>query len=152
MFDDLYWHCANLGWTTVNICCSIITETPPIGLFMYNHEQVKDLINQRQNDEQWTETFVLEEADRVERQEPAPSPEKSTAKKPDKRSKKGDKTQKEDSMYIFNKEGGILEGVQEGLLGEYWRVQILGIVSGNPYRDQFKEDELPSDSLISAGW
>ena len=91
---------------------------------MYNHEQVKALIEHRLNDEQWTETLVLEEADRVERQEPTPPPEKSTAKKLDKRTKKGGQPQKEDSMYIFTK-GGLLEGVQEGLLGVYRRVLIL---------------------------
>ena len=57
---------------------------------MYNHEQVKYLIDQRLNDEKWTETLVLEEAGRIERQESAPPPEKSTAKKLDKRTKKGD--------------------------------------------------------------
>ena len=92
---------------------------------MYNHEQVKDLINQRLNDEVWAENLMLEEADRVERQGPAPPPEKSTAKKPDKRTKKGDKTQKKDSTYIIIKGGSILEGVQEGLCGVYWRVLIL---------------------------
>ena len=90
---------------------------------MYNHEQVKDLIDQRLNDEYWAETLVFEETDRVERQGPAPPPEKSTAKKPDKRTKKGNRTQKEDSMFIRIK-GGILKGVQEGLLGVYWRVLI----------------------------
>ena len=113
---------------------------------MYNHEQVKDLINQRLNDEVWTETLVLEEADGVERQGPAPPPEKSTAKKPDKRTKKGDKTQKEDSMYIFIK-GGVYWRVYRRVCGGILESTNFGIVSGNPYRDQLKEDELPSDSL-----
>ena len=70
---------------------------------MYNEEQIKDLIGLKLNNEQCTETSVLEEADRVERQGPAPPPEKSTVQKPtDKKGKKGQaQHNKGDSMYRF---------------------------------------------------
>ena len=94
---------------------------------MYNHEQVKDFINQRLNDKVWTETLQLEEADRVERQGPAPPPEKSTAKQKDKRTKKGDKTQKKDSICIFIK-GGYIGGCTGGSMGGILESTNFGIV------------------------
>ena len=79
---------------------------------MYNEEQIKDLIGLKLNDEQWTETLVLEETDRVERQGPDPPPEKSTVQKPtDKRGKKGQaQHNKEANMYRFIKVGGDIGG------------------------------------------
>ena len=47
-------------------------------LFLYNHEQVMSLIEIKMNDEVWTETLVLEEADRVQRPGPADPPVKIT--------------------------------------------------------------------------
>ena len=54
--------------------------TPPIGLFLYNHEQVLSLIEKKLNDEVWTETLVLEEAERFQRPAPADPPVKITTK------------------------------------------------------------------------
>ena len=84
---------------------------------------------------QWTETLVLEEADRVEKQGPAPPPEKSTAKKPDKRTKKGDKTQKDDSMYIFIKGGTEILCRHKALTKILWIYsQIYSFCMKLPYR------------------
>ena len=54
--------------------------TPPIGLFLYNHEQVLSLIEKKLNDEVWTETLVLEEAERFQMPGPADPPVKTTTK------------------------------------------------------------------------
>ena len=45
------------------------------------------LIEKKMNDEVWTETLVLEVADRIQRPGPADPPVKITTKKPDKRKK-----------------------------------------------------------------
>ena len=88
-----------------------LIETPPIGLFLYNHEQVLSLIENKLNDEVWTETLVLEEAVRVQRPGPAQPPGKAT-KKPDKRKKTSkDQQTTEDSMYLLSNRLGTMEGV-----------------------------------------
>ena len=69
--------------TIVSIVDFFYIETPPIGLFLNNHEQVMSLIEKKLNDEVWTETLVLEEANRVQRLGPAGPPVKITTKKPD---------------------------------------------------------------------
>ena len=45
------------------------------------------LIENKLNDEVWTETLVLDEAERVQRPGPADPPVKITTKKPDRRKK-----------------------------------------------------------------
>ena len=86
--------------------------------FFFNHEQVMGIIEQRLNDDVWTETLVLEEADRVPRAGPAEPPEKVATKKPDKR-KKAPKEQppKQDSMKKLINSEWVPCGV-------YWRVRV----------------------------
>ena len=91
-----------------------LIETPPIGLFLYNHEQVLSLIEKKLNDEVWTETLVLEEAERVQRPGPADPPVKITTKKPDKRKKQSKHPQTtEESMYLLSNRVGTMEGILE---------------------------------------
>ena len=89
-------------------------ETPLIGLFLYNHEQVLSLIEKKLNNEVWTETLVLEEAKRVQRPGPADPPVKITTKKPDKRKKQSKHQQTaEESMYLLSNRVGTMEGILE---------------------------------------
>ena len=91
-----------------------LIETPPIGLFLYNHEQVLSLIENKLNDEVWTETLVLEEAERVQRPGPADPPVKITMKKPDRRKKQSKHPQTtEESMYLVSNRVGTMEGILE---------------------------------------
>ena len=91
-----------------------LIETPPIGLFLYNHEQVLSLIEKKLNDEVWTKTLVLEEAERVQRPGPADPPVKITTKKPDKRKKQSKHPQTtEESMYLLSNRVGTMEGILE---------------------------------------
>ena len=91
-----------------------LIETPPIGLFLYNHEQVLSLIENKLNDEVWTETLVLEEAERVQRPGPADPPVKITTKKPDRRKKQSNHPQTtEESMYLLSNRVGTREGILE---------------------------------------
>ena len=91
-----------------------LIETPPIGLFLYNHEQVMSLIEKKLNDEVWTETLVLEEAKRVQRPGPADPPVKIMTKKPDKRKKQSKHQQTtEESMYLLSNRVGTMEGILE---------------------------------------
>ena len=91
-----------------------LIETPPIGLFLYNHVQVLSLIEKKLNDEVWTETLVLEEAKRVQRPGPADPPVKITTKKPDKRKKQSKHPQTtEESMYLLSNRVGTMEGILE---------------------------------------
>ena len=91
-----------------------LIETPPIGLFLYNHEQVLSLIENKLNDEVWTETLVLEEAERVQRPGPADPPVKITTEKPDRRKKQSKHPQTtEESMYLVSNRVGTMEGILE---------------------------------------
>ena len=88
--------------------------TLPIGLFLYNHEQVLSLIKNKLNDEVWTETLVLEEAEIVQRPGPADPPVKITTKKPDRRKKQSKHPQTtEESMYFVSNRVGTMEGILE---------------------------------------
>ena len=91
-----------------------LIETPPIGLFLYNHEQVLSLIEKKLNDEVWTETLVLEEAERVQRPGPADPPVKITTKTHDKRKKQSKHPQTtEESMDLLSNRVGTMEGILE---------------------------------------
>ena len=71
------------------------------------------LIENKLNDEVWTETLVLEEAVRVQRPGPA-QPLGKVTKKPDKRKKTSkDQQTTEDSMYLLSNRLGTMEGVLE---------------------------------------
>ena len=62
----------------------------------------------------WTETLVLEEADRVQRLGPADPPVKITTKKPDKRKKQSkDQQTTEESVYLLSNRVGTMEGILE---------------------------------------
>ena len=75
------------------------------------------LIEKKLNDEVWTETLVLEEADRVQRPGPADPRVKITTKKPDKRKKQSKHQQTtEESMYLVSNRVGTME--------VYWRVHV----------------------------
>ena len=83
-------------------------------MFLYNHEQVMSLIEKKLNDEVWTETLVLEQADRVQRPGPADPPVKITTKKPDKRKKQSkDQQTTEESIYLLSNRVGTMEGILE---------------------------------------
>ena len=72
------------------------------------------LIEKELNDEVWTETLVLEEAERFQRPGPTDPPKKITTKKPDKRKKASkDQPTTEDSIYLLTNMVGTLEGVLE---------------------------------------
>ena len=83
-------------------------------MFLYNHEQVMSLIEKKLNDEVWTETLVLEEAERVQRPGPADPPVKITTKEPDKRKKQSKHQQTtEESMYLLSNRVGTMEAMLE---------------------------------------
>ena len=71
------------------------------------------LIEKKLNDEVWTETLVLEEAERVQRPGPADPCVKITTKKPDKRKKQSKHQTTEESMYLLSNRVGTMEGILE---------------------------------------
>ena len=72
------------------------------------------LIEKKLNDEVWTETLVLEEAERVQRPGPADPPVKITTKKPDKMKKQSKHPQTtEESMYLLSNRVGTMQGILE---------------------------------------
>ena len=104
-------------------------------MFLYNHEQVVSLIEKKLNDEVWTETLVLEEAERFQMPGPADPPVKITTKKPDKRKKHSKHPQTtEPSMYLVSIRVGSMEGILESTIiyiSRHIYVYLYGVRTGS---------------------